>query len=483
MEVVASFAQGALIGGRYRIRRRLAGGGMSTLVEVVDERTDRVRALKLLQPALAESDAHRRRFEREAKLSARIASAHVIDILDAGVDEASGSPYLVMPCLVGRDLAAEIEAEGTLAPGVLLGYLAQIAAGLDAAHAASIVHRDLKPANVFVSTRDDGSAHLTVLDFGIAKLLDRVATQPTESILGSPLYLAPEQVRFRKEPVSGAADVYALGQLTYAALVGEPYFAKEDEEADGVMGLLMEMALGATEAASVRALARRDVRLPPGFDAWFAKATARDAEDRFASASAAVRDLAAALDEALPEIPRARSDPSAPRVAEERPRPARTSATPSPKNGIPRDESPAAAPSRRGWIVALALIGVAAALFFATRGRGSMPDVRDDEVAARPTLVPTPSPTSAADPGPVPTSAADPGPVPTSAADPGSPQPARIDAREPAAPETPSAGQQGSVSAPVAPPSPRPARPAATPTPSVRTSAAAPVWQPPVVER
>jgi serine/threonine-protein kinase len=294
------------IGGRYRLVRRLASGGMATVYEAIDERTERTRALKLLQPALVSSEVHRKRFIREATVTARFSSDNVVDILDAGIDEPSGSPFLVMPLLAGRDLAAELDESGSLEPAVVVAYLTQVARALDRAHQAQIVHRDLKPANVFIAERDDGSKQALVLDFGIAKLVDRVSTRATEAILGSPLYLAPEQVRYKKERVTERADVYALGQLAYTSLVGEAYYAPEDEASDGVMGLLMEMAVGETQPASERARERRSVELPAAFDPWFARATARDPADRFRSASEAVSALARVFD--LPE-PTFRAEP------------------------------------------------------------------------------------------------------------------------------------------------------------------------------
>jgi serine/threonine protein kinase len=300
--LAASPAPGRVIGDRYRLVRRVGAGGMATVYEAIDERTERIRAVKVLQASLVSSEAHRRRFTREATVTARFASDHVVDVLDAGIDAASGSPFLVMPLLPGRDLAAEIEAVGAIDPVTVVSYLTQTARALDRAHEARIVHRDLKPANVFLVDRDDGSRQVLVLDFGIAKLIDRVSTRATESILGSPLYLAPEQVRYKKERVTERADIYALGQLAYTALVGEAYYSPEDEASDGVMGLLMEMAVGETQPASERARARRSVELPHTFDAWFSRATARDPAARFESASQAVVALARVFDLPAPEL-------------------------------------------------------------------------------------------------------------------------------------------------------------------------------------
>ncbi|NUO49626.1 MAG: serine/threonine protein kinase, partial [Polyangiaceae bacterium] len=352
---------------------------MATVYEALDLRTERVRALKLLQPSLVSNDVHRRRFTREATVTAKVASDHVVDILDAGIDEASGSPFLVMPLLAGRDLAAEIEVRGALDAPTVLSYLTQIARALDRAHEARIVHRDLKPANVFIAERDDGSTQVMVLDFGIAKLIDRVSTRATEAILGSPLYLAPEQVRYKKERVTERADIYALGQLAYTALVGEAYYAPEDEASDGVMGLLMEMAVGETEPASARARARRSVELPEAIDAWFARATARDPSARFDSASEAVIAFAGVFELPVPEFRNAR--------------PVTTTPSTEPQEVIAEAElsEPPPPPARRSWRAALGVAGTAVVVVAAfwtvgarSAGREEQPSATDSAVRAAP---------------------------------------------------------------------------------------------------
>lgn len=287
-----------MFGTRYRVEERLPGGGMGVLYRVTHVTTERARALKLLTPSLAEDPEARSRFRREAQVAARIESEHVVDVIDAGFDDEHQTPFIVMELLDGVDLEALLETEGPLPAATVISWLGQVASALERAHAAGIVHRDLKPANLFVVTGDDGQRRIKLLDFGIARLAG--GTQHTQTILGTPMFMAPEQIRFKHGTVSARTDVYALTQIAYAMLVGEPYWAAEDEAADNVMQLLMEEALGVMEGASSRARRRRQVELPAGFDEWFAEGTARAPEERTASAPLAIANLAGVLGQEAP---------------------------------------------------------------------------------------------------------------------------------------------------------------------------------------
>jgi serine/threonine-protein kinase len=236
-------------------------------------------------------------------------------------------PFLVMELLRGEELGDRLKRLGRLPPEEVVMYMQQAAWALDRTHAASIVHRDLKPANLFLTTREDGTPRIKILDFGVAKLVAEGATAAgaTQS-LGTPIYMAPEQFRTNTK-LTASADIYALTLMTYTLLVGAAYWAEEAKSAGDVIAFAMAVLNGPQESAVLRA-ARRGVTLPPGFDAWFAKGTAVNPADRFPTATEAVRAL------------RAVGGPTSAGVAAMAPRPPMASST-----GVPFSDSRPALPS------------------------------------------------------------------------------------------------------------------------------------------
>jgi serine/threonine protein kinase len=286
--------EGAVFAGRYRVIRRIGAGAMGAVYEAVHLPTERRRALKILHAHLAEREGLRTRFELEARVAARVDSEFIVDVFDAGVDEATGTPFLAMELLRGEDLSRRLKRLGRLPAEEVLRHLAQAARALDKTHAAGVVHRDLKPGNLFLAEREGEPPRVKVLDFGIAKIAAEGTSSGTTATVGTPLYMAPEQ--FRGRQVSTATDIHALGMIAYTLLVGHAYWAEEARGADPVAFALIAVR-GPEEPASARA-ARRGVALPAAFDAWFARATEASPRRRFATATEAVRALAAAL--ALP---------------------------------------------------------------------------------------------------------------------------------------------------------------------------------------
>jgi serine/threonine-protein kinase len=209
VEAVVDLAVGSVFAGRYRIARRIAAGGMGAVYEVIHLETERRRALKVMHAHLFQSEELRERFKREAKVAAHVDSEFIVDVFDAGVDEATGMPFLVMELLRGEELGQRLKRVGRLPVDEALLYLHQTARALDKTHRASIVHRDLKPANVFLCERDEDTPRVKILDFGIAKVVAEGATTGagTQS-LGTPLYMAPEQFN-PSAKLTGAADIYA----------------------------------------------------------------------------------------------------------------------------------------------------------------------------------------------------------------------------------------------------------------------------------
>lgn len=286
--------EGSLFAGRYRVVRSLAAGGMGAVYEVIHVETERRRALKVMHPHLVQEEDMRERFRREARVGARVQSENIVEVFDAGVDESTQMPFLVMELLLGEELGHRMRRLGRFSPAETIQYLFQTGLALDRAHAAGIVHRDIKPDNLFLAERDDGSPLIKVLDFGIAKFLADAGTRGgmTRS-LGTPLYMPPEQFR-GTQALSPRSDLFALGLVTYTLLVGYSYWYDEAAVHSEPLAFALCTSRGPDEAASIRA-ARRGVTLPPAFDAWFRKATDVHPEGRFPSAGVMVQALSQAL--------------------------------------------------------------------------------------------------------------------------------------------------------------------------------------------
>ena len=297
--VPGAMAHGQIFHGRYEIVRCLKAGGMGAVYECIHLTTRKHRALKVMLPQVIGSAAMRERFELEARITAEIESEHIVETFDAGVDEATQSPFLVMELLRGEDLGATLKRRGPLPAAEVVLLFSQAAMALAKTHAAGIVHRDLKPDNLFLTTRDDGSPRLKILDFGIAKVVaEGVGSGQQTATIGTPLYMPVEQIR-GLITIGPRSDLYALGHIAFALLTGAPYWNDELHASPSIFAFLERVLWGAPEPATARA-ARRGVVLPPAFDTWFARATAASPDGRFDSAAAQVDALAVALGIASP---------------------------------------------------------------------------------------------------------------------------------------------------------------------------------------
>ncbi len=272
--------------------RPLSAGGMGAVYVVEQLSTQKLRALKLMHPQLAADEASRRRFDQEARVGARIPSDHIVEVTAAGIDAASGAPYLVMELLEGEDLETTLRRRGALAPGEVAQVMDQICHAVGSAHAAGIVHRDLKPANVFLATarRTDAAFTVKVLDFGIAKLVSEQSVET--AAMGSPLWLAPEQTERR--PVTPATDVWALGLIAYTLLTGRSYWKTAAQPDASLMHVMREVLFDPIDPASSRA-ASQGAHLPTAFDRWFARCVAREPTARYQNAGQLFADLAPLL--------------------------------------------------------------------------------------------------------------------------------------------------------------------------------------------
>lgn len=266
---------------------------MGAVYEVRHTSNEKRWALKIMHPELARSAEARERFSREAKVDALIESTFVVGVIDAGVDAATQTPYLVMEFLVGEDLGEYMLRKGRLPAAEVLIYLRQAARALDKAHAKRIVHRDLKPENLFLCRSDEEDDKVKVLDFGIAKLLETVGQASTQSA-GTPLYMAPEQTR-RGRDIGPWTDVWALGLIAYTLLVGRSYW--QAETIGELYGELLSPE--GREQPSARA-ARGGVSLPASFDAWFFRCVHNDPSRRFSTAGEAVAQLGMVLGKSSP---------------------------------------------------------------------------------------------------------------------------------------------------------------------------------------
>ncbi len=295
-------AAGTVIGGDYLIQRPLASGGMGAVYVAEQRSTGKLRALKVMHPELVPDVKSRLRFVEEARVGARIASEHIVDVVGAGVDEATGVPWLAMELLEGESLDAIVSREGGLAPAVVRELFLQMGHALGAAHDRGIVHRDLKPENVFVARAMRTGASLTVkiLDFGIAKTIQESKAGVTStSPIGTPLFMAPEQGTPGAQ-LRAATDVWALGLIAFHALTGRHYWLAASH-GHGVQALFAEVFVHPLVPASRRAAELgAPAPLPPGFDAWFARCVVREPEARFPDARVAIDALLSLLSGGAP---------------------------------------------------------------------------------------------------------------------------------------------------------------------------------------
>jgi serine/threonine-protein kinase len=275
-----------LIGGKYRPLGIIGEGAMGIVYSVEHTLTGEQLALKVMTSHRGATRDAIERFKREARASAKIKSEHVVRIIDADVaPELDRAPFLVMDLLEGTDLE-KAAGEQPVAPPVVLEWLRQIARALEKAHRIGIVHRDLKPENLFLTYREDGRPLIKILDFGIAKIsAESTGTTQSGQILGTPLYMSPEQARGDPAHIGPSSDLYALGLIAYKLLIGTPYW-----NATSVAGIIGQVLYESMVPPSLRGSP-----LGPEFDQWFLRACNRDQTLRFSSAVEQIELLARAL--------------------------------------------------------------------------------------------------------------------------------------------------------------------------------------------
>jgi serine/threonine-protein kinase len=324
--------------GKYRIEAELSRGGMGAVYRARHELIDRGVAVKVLRPELSEDPELVTRFVNEAKAASAIDHPSIIDVLDFGYTD-DGQAYLVMELLDGESLAQRLARRGRLPAGEAVAIVRSIAGALSAAHAKGIIHRDLKPDNVFLIADPDLGERAKVLDFGVAKLLDaanQAQHTQTGALMGTPLYMAPEQAR-AAGAIDARADLYSLGCILYELLVGEAPFRGE-----GAGEIITMQMFEAPVPPSTRVEG-----ISPALEQAVLCLLEKEPADRYATAAEASAALAAITGSAAPRAPAVTS--------------AKNVAVPA-HSLVPGASTSAVAPRNLLWFIAAAVLLLASAV-------------------------------------------------------------------------------------------------------------------------
>jgi eukaryotic-like serine/threonine-protein kinase len=381
--------------GKYRIERTLGAGGMGKVLLATHLRLGQRVAIKILHATGLEKPEMVERFAREARAAAALTSDHVVRILD--VDETEERvPFFVMEHLSGEDLEHVLAQGGPLPVGRAVDIVLDACEALAEAHACGIIHRDLKPANLFLTKRANGSELVKVLDFGISKAMTpeaSIALTTTQTVMGSPLYMSPEQLRASRD-VDGRSDVWSLGVVLFQLLTGRLPFT-------GTSATAVAACIAADPPAPLRE-ARADV--PEGLERIVIRCLEKRPADRIDSMVDVARALAPFGSipnraDAVERAARTRADSDArgrqtetlPEVPSPAPEPARA---PTKQEGSSTESSsvasfkPAPVPPRRRGVV-IGVVVVAAVIVGATALR------RGPSPSPSPSPSPAPSPSTA----------------------------------------------------------------------------------------
>jgi Protein kinase domain len=331
--VAGSLAPGDQVAG-YQLQEQIGTGGMAVVYRALDLRLDRLVALKVLAPWLAEDDAFRQRFIRESRAAAGVDHPHIIPVFEAG--GAGGVLFIAMRYVGSGDVRTLIHSEGRLPAARTAGIAVQAASALDTAHAHGLIHRDVKPGNILLDT-SSGSDHVYLSDFGLSKHSLAASTlTATGQFMGTLDYVSPEQIQGL--PADGRADQYALACTVVEMLCGTPPYKRDESMA----------LLWAQLEAPPPVLTQLRPDLPAGVNAVMQRALAKSPADRYPTCLAFAAALSAACDAepagrpatvlaAAAPPPQAVRPPAAPAG-----RPRMTMADPVPAKG-----APAASPTRR----------------------------------------------------------------------------------------------------------------------------------------
>ncbi|MFO0593605.1 MAG: serine/threonine-protein kinase [Polyangiaceae bacterium] len=276
--------EGEILAGKYRVERVLGQGGMGVVVAAQHQALRQTVAVKLLLREAMERHDSVERFLREARAAVSIQSEHIARVLDVGTLD-GGRPFMVMEYLVGQDLGEVLKSRGALPIPEAVDYVLQACEAIAEAHMLGIVHRDLKPANMFVTRRADGSALVKVLDFGLSKVTKADSLEPSlttaNTVMGSPYYMSPEQVRSLKT-IDARADIWALGVILYQLISNRRPFEEES------LGALFVMIGAEPPAPLDQALPG----VPPDLQHIVEKCLEKQPANRFQSVAELARALA-----------------------------------------------------------------------------------------------------------------------------------------------------------------------------------------------
>ena len=280
--------------GKYVLTDKLGEGGMGMVFGGLHEALGRQVAVKLLRGEFARNELVVTRFQQEAEAVSRIGHSNIVAIYDFG-HLPDGSLYYVMERIKGLTLTQRMAQQPPLTPQEAVGIFSQICRALHATHTRGIVHRDLKPDNVLLVPQDSGIPHVKVLDFGVAKMRDPDAAAESAknegganltkvgALLGTPTYMAPEQIT-SSNTVDGRADLYSLGAMLYEALTGQPPFGRAE-----LMVILTKHVKEAVVPPSQKA--QPGVTIPPALDTFVVRTLAKNPEHRPKDPNAFITEL------------------------------------------------------------------------------------------------------------------------------------------------------------------------------------------------
>jgi serine/threonine-protein kinase len=277
--------EGDLLAGKYRIERRIGEGGMGVVVVARHIELDELVAIKFLLPQALGNPEAVMRFAREARASVKIKSEFVARTFDVGKLE-SGAPFMVMEYLQGSDLGDRVRNSGPLPIQQTVDFILQACQALADAHVIGIIHRDIKPSNLFVIRRSDGNESIKLLDFGISKVTGAAASGAdmgmtrTQALMGSPLYMSPEQMASTRN-VGVSTDIWAIGITLYELLSGHTPF-----EGESITELCANVLTRPTPT-----LTERPLEIPQGLQSVLNRCLQKAPADRYAN----VAELALAL--------------------------------------------------------------------------------------------------------------------------------------------------------------------------------------------
>ncbi len=270
---------------RYQIISKVGAGGMGTVFKAKHDKIKKLLAVKVLSAALLSDKATRKRFEQEVQAASALTHPHLVSVYDYGVTN-NGAPFIVMDFVNGITLSEEIKATGFVEADRALKIFVQICEGIAYAHSKDILHRDLKPSNIMLSEYGEERDFIKVVDFGLAKLINRTGDvgktmTSTADVIGSPFYMSPEQCL--GEQLDVQSDVYAIGCLMFETLTGKPPFST------GNTVKIIFQHLNADRNQLLKRL--RKFKLPSGLEQIILRCLQRKASERYKSVEDLEKDL------------------------------------------------------------------------------------------------------------------------------------------------------------------------------------------------